>query len=272
MPQSFRQTEILALAKKEGRVLVEDLRARFDVTAQTIRRDLAELCDTGKLERVYGGALLPSGVANIGYEDRRMLYSEEKDRIARLCACSIPDDASLFLNIGTSTEAVARELLGHKNLMVVTNNMNVANILMANPSCEVVVAGGVVRRSDGALVGDITADMVQQFKVDVAVIGASALDNDGDLLDFDFREVRVTQAVVRNARRTFLVSDHSKFSRSAPVRIASLEDIDTFFTDRDPPKPVQQLCRRWKTRVEVAPDRSKAQPAAAGPGAQRTEV
>ncbi len=254
LAQNFRQTEILVLAKKNGRVLVEDLTVRFDVTAQTIRRDLTELCDAGKLERVYGGALLPSGVANIGYEDRRMLYSEEKDRIARLCARSIPDDASIFLNIGTSTEAVARELLGHRNLMVVTNNMNVANILLANPSCEVVVAGGVVRRSDGGLVGDITADMVRQFKVDVAVIGASALDDDGDLLDFDFREVRVTQAVVGNARRTFLVCDHSKFSRSAPVRIASLEDIDTFFTDRDPPKPVQRLCRHWKTRIEVSPE------------------
>ncbi len=252
MAQNFRQTEILALAKKEGRVLVEDLVLQFDVTAQTIRRDLAELCDSGKLERVYGGALLPSGVANIGYEDRRTLYSEEKDRIARLCAQHIPDDASLFLNIGTSTEAVARALLAHKNLMVVTNNMNVANILMANPTCEVVVAGGVVRRSDGGLVGDITADMVRQFKVDVAVIGASALDAEGDLLDFDFREVRVSQAVVRNARSTFLVADHSKFARGAPVRIASLEEMDKFFTDRDPPKPVQRLCKHWKTEVLVA--------------------
>ena len=259
MAQNFRQTEILALAKKNGRVLVEDLSVQFRVTAQTIRRDLTELCDSGKLERVYGGALLASGVANIGYEDRRMLYSGEKDRIARLCARSIPDDASIFLNIGTSTEAVARELMDHKNLMVVTNNMNVANIMVANASCEVVVAGGVVRRSDGALVGDITADIVRQFKVDVAVIGASALDNDGDLLDFDVREVRVASAVVRNARRTFLVADHSKFSRSAPVRIASLEDIDTFFTDRDPPKSVVRLCRLWKTRVEVASSEKPAE-------------
>ena len=253
MAQNFRQAEILALAKKAGRVLVEDLVVRFDVTAQTIRRDLTELCDAGKLERVYGGALLPSGVANIGYEDRRVLYSEEKERIARLCAAHIPDEASVFLNIGTSTEAVARALLGHKNLMVVTNNMNVANILLANPSCEVVVAGGVVRRSDGGLVGDITADMVRQFKVDVAVIGASGLDRDGDLLDFDFREVRVSQAVVRNARATYLVSDHSKFGRGAPVRIASLEDIDKFFTDRAPPHPVPRLCKLWKTAILVAP-------------------
>jgi DeoR family glycerol-3-phosphate regulon repressor len=258
LAQSFRQTEILALAKKNGRVVVEDLAAQFDVTAQTIRRDLAELCDTGKLERVYGGALLASGVANIGYEDRRMLYADEKERIARLCARSIPDDASIFLNIGTSTEAVARQLLDHKNLMVVTNNMNVANTLMANATCEVVVAGGVVRRSDGALVGDITADMVRQFKVDVAVIGASALDNDGELLDFDVREVRVARAVVRSARRTFLVADHSKFGRSAPVRIASLEDIDAFFTDQDPPKPVLRLCKDWKTRIEVASSEKSA--------------
>ena len=100
----------------------------------------------------------PSGIANIGYEERRSLYSDDKDRIARACAAQIPDDASIFLNIGTSTEAVARELLHHRKILVVTNNMNVANILMANPACEMVVAGGACAGADGGLVGDITAD------------------------------------------------------------------------------------------------------------------
>ena len=261
MALNFRQTEILALAKAEGKVVVEALAAHFDVTHQTIRRDLTDLCEAGRLERVYGGAVLPSGVANIGYEDRRLLNAEAKERIARICAQQIPDDASLFLNIGTTVEAVARALMQHNNLMVVTNNMNVANTLLANPSCEVMVAGGVVRRSDGGMVGDLTADMVRQFKVDYAVIGASALDNEGDLLDFDFREVRVSQVLIRNARHSFLVSDVSKFSRGAPVRIASLRDVDTFFTDAAPPEPVRRLCLEWETRLEIAPPEEVANPA-----------
>ncbi|MGJ3265008.1 MAG: DeoR/GlpR family DNA-binding transcription regulator [Salinarimonas sp.] len=252
MAQNFRQKEILDLARQHGKVVVENLAAHFDVTVQTIRRDLTELCEAGELTRVYGGAILRSGVANIGYEDRRGLMAEEKDAIARACARAIPDDASLFLNIGTTTEAVARALLSHRNLMVVTNNINVANILSANESCEVVVAGGVMRRPDGGLVGDVTLEIVKHFKVDVAVIGASALDIEGDLLDFDFREVRVSQAILRQARRAYLVADHSKFSRSAPVRIASLEDVDTFFTDAPPPDAVRKLCLEWGTSIELA--------------------
>ncbi|MGG7643476.1 DeoR/GlpR family DNA-binding transcription regulator [Rhodovulum sp. YNF3179] len=254
MAQNFRQTEILDIAKRTGQVVVEDLAVHFGVTVQTIRRDLTELCDAGRLTRVYGGAILPSGVTNIGYEERRQLNTEAKERIARACAATIPDNASVFLNIGTSTEAVARALLEHRNLMVITNNINVANTLAANPDCEVIVAGGVLRRADGGLVGDVTVDMVRQFKVDFGVIGASALDEDGDLLDYDYREVRVTQAVIRQARRSCLVADSSKFSRSAPVRIASLEEIDTFFTDAPPPDPVRALCDGWGTRIVTAGD------------------
>lgn len=136
MSTTFRHSEILDIARRDGKVTVEALAEHFGVTSQTIRRDLTDLADLGKLERVHGGAVLPSGVTNIGYEDRRSLFMENKQRIARACAADIPEDASIFLNIGTSTEAVAHEILRHRNMLVVTNNMNVANILVANPDCD----------------------------------------------------------------------------------------------------------------------------------------
>lgn len=251
MSLSFRQSDILELARAEGRVTVEGLAERFDVTVQTIRRDLTELSEAGHLERVHGGAVLRSGVSNIGYEDRRGLHEDAKAAIARRCAADIPDGASVFLNIGTSTEAVARELLSHKNLMVVTNNMNVANILVANADCEIIVAGGVLRRSDGGLIGNLTVATIERFKFDFAVIGCSALDLDGDLLDFDFQEVNVSQTIIAQARRTFLVADHSKFQRSAPARIASLARVDAFFTDSPLPGDLAARCRDWDTSVEI---------------------
>jgi DeoR family glycerol-3-phosphate regulon repressor len=249
MPQSFRQSEILDLARREGRVTVEGLAAHFDVTLQTIRRDLSELAEAGRLDRVHGGAILTSGVSNIGYEDRRVLHAAEKAAIARLCATEIPDNVSLFLNIGTSTEAVAAELARRQDLLVVTNNMNVANILAGNPDCQVIVAGGALRRADGGLVGSLTTQTIAQFKFDMAVIGCSALDLDGDLLDFDIAEVGVSQAILSRSRRTFLVADHSKLQRSAPARIASLAEIDTVFTDRPFPPGLAARCRDWGTRV-----------------------
>lgn len=246
---SLRQTEILDIARAEGRVVVEDLAERFSVTVQTIRRDLTELADAGKLDRVHGGAVIPSGVANIGYELRRALNPDAKAAIGRTCARAIPDNSSMFLNIGTTTEAVARELLNHKNITVVTNNINVANILVTNDSCDVIVAGGVLRRSDGGLVGDLTNQAIEAFKVDFAVIGTSALDEDGDLLDYDAQEVRVSRAIQKQARRVFLVADASKLARSAPVRIGSLAEVDAIFTDRPLPETLAQKCLQWGTDV-----------------------
>ena len=252
MALNFRQSEILDIARAEGRVVVEDLAGRFGVTHQTIRRDLSELADAGKLDRVHGGAMLRAGVANIGYEARRLMNAEAKAAIGRACAEAIPDNASLFLNIGTTTEAVARALLKHRNLTVVTNNMNVANILAASEGCDVIVAGGVLRRSDGGLVGDLTTAAISHFKVDFAIIGTSALDADGDLLDYDPQEVRVAQAILRQARESCLVVDASKLARRAPVRIASLSAIGRVFTDRPFPPALVEKCRAWKTAVTLA--------------------
>jgi len=251
MAPSLRQTEIVEIARREGRVEVEDLARRFDVTLQTIRRDLSELSGSGKLQRVHGGAVPTTGVANLGYEQRRRMNEGAKAAIAKACAAAIPDNSSLILNLGTTTEAVAEALADHHNLTVITNNMNVANILVGNPSCEIVVTGGALRRSDGGLVGDLTTSIIEQFKVDYAVIGCSALDLDGDILDYDLAEVRVSRAILGRARRRFLVADHSKFERSAPVRLGSLAEIDTLFTDRALPEDVAARCAEWGTRVNV---------------------
>lgn len=250
MPQNFRQTEILSIARRNGKVLVENLVQTFDVTPQTIRRDLTYLCEKGKLARVYGGAMLPSGVSNIGYEDRRTLAADEKEAMAHLCAHHIPDDVSIFLNIGTSTEAVARALVSHQNLMVVTNNLNVATILAENPTCEIILTGGVLRRTDGGLVGELAAETIQKFKVDYAIIGTSAMDDDGDLMDFDLREVRVAQSIIAQSRKTFLVADSGKFKRTAPIRICSIAEIDAFFTDSKPSDFFTDICAKNKTLVE----------------------
>lgn len=251
MSQSFRHPEILEIARREGKVTVEGLADHFGVTLQTIRRDLSDLAESGRLERVHGGAVPPSGTINIGYEERRYLNSEAKQAIARACARQIPNGVSLFLNIGTSTEAVAQELMGHQDLMVTTNNMNVANILVANPDCEILVTGGSLRRSDGGLIGSLATESIRQFKFDLAVIGCSALDLDGDILDFDIQEVGVSRAILRQSRQTILVADHSKLKRTAPARIASLAEINMFVTDAPLPPGLQKLCQQANTAVIV---------------------
>ena len=248
---SLRQTEILSLLRSQGRATVELLAEHFGVTVQTVRRDLSDLEQEGRISRVHGGAVIRGGVTNIEYEERRGLNAQAKERIAALVAAHVPDNVSLFMNIGTTTEAVARALLDHRDITVVTNNMNVANILGGNPSCEIIVSGGSLRRSDGGLVGDLATQMIEQFKVDIAIIGTSALDEDGDLLDFDLREVRVSKAIIRHARKVFLATDISKFRRSAPVRIASLSELDAIFIDMPLPEELTRKCGEWGVEVNV---------------------
>ncbi|SEP66291.1 transcriptional regulator, DeoR family [Devosia sp. YR412] len=240
---SERQHAILELARQQSRVTVDALAAHFAVSVQTIRKDLNTLCDQRLLSRVHGGATLPSGVENLEYEARRRIAAEAKDAIGKAAAALIPNDASLFINIGTTTEAVSQALLDHSGLLVITNNINVANRMRVYPRFEVVIAGGVVRPSDGGIVGEAAAGFFSQFKVDYAVIGASALDEEGTLLDYDYREVKVAQAIIANARHVILVADQGKFARSAPVRIARVDQVTTFVTDACPSETFRAHCR-----------------------------
>ena len=146
---------------------------------------------------------------------------------------------------------MARALTKHEGLLVITNNIHVATTLTPCAGVDVIVIGGMVRRTDGGIVGEAAVDFIKQFKVDYAVIGVSAIDDDGALLDFDYREVRAAQAIIANARRTILVSDAMKFTRSAPVRIGHLSQIDTFVTDQPPPETIIDICRHNGVTLEV---------------------
>jgi DeoR family transcriptional regulator, glycerol-3-phosphate regulon repressor len=241
---SDRQTKIVEQAKSAGRVLVDDLAEAFGVTPQTIRKDLNDLCNAQLLTRIHGGATFPRGTENVRYDARRQIAATEKQAIGLAAAKLIPDGASLFINIGTTTEAVGEALADHRELMVVTNNINVANRLRVIDEIDVIIAGGVVRQSDGGIVGEAAVDFIRQFKVDYAVIGASAIDPDGSIFDYDFREVKVAQAIIANARHVILVADATKFERTAPVRLGQISQVHTFVTDRCDVPEFRQICQQ----------------------------
>lgn len=194
----------------------------------------------------------PSSVQNVAYSTRQELNRAEKEMIAAEVAKQIPDRASIFINIGTTTEAVARALMGHSGLRIVTNNLNVASIMSANPDFEVIVAGGIVRTRDRGIVGEATIDLVRQFRLDYAIVGISAIDESGALLDFDYREVRVSQAIIEQARKTYLVADSSKFGRNAMVRLGHVSQLDAVFTDKEPPARLKEALAGAGVDVHVA--------------------
>ena len=156
------------------------------------------------------------------------------------------------MNIGTTTEQVAYSLKSHRGLLVISNNVNAVEILKNAMGIELIIAGGLVRRSDGGIIGGTTVDFINQFKVDYAVIGVSAIDQDGSLLDYDLREVQVAQAIIRNARNVILVADSMKLSRNAPIRIGHISEIDTFVTDDTPSHEFQDICGKNDVTIELA--------------------
>ncbi|MDU9409414.1 DeoR family transcriptional regulator [Pseudomonas sp. zfem001] len=246
-----RQHDILNLARERGYVSIDELAQAFAVTPQTIRRDINQLAEHGLLRRTHGGAACESSsIQNTAYGMRAGQMREEKQRIAEAVAAQIPDHASLFINIGTTTEAIARELQNHKGLKIITNNLHVAAQLSAKADFEVLVAGGTVR-GDGGIVGQAAVDFIQQFKVDYAIVGISGIDDDGSLLDFDYQEVRVSQAIIDNARQVLLAADSSKFGRNAVVRLGSIALVDRVFTDCAPSAAITRLLHSHKVQLDL---------------------
>jgi DeoR family glycerol-3-phosphate regulon repressor len=253
MSPNPRQSELLNEVRTRGTVTVEALAERFGVTLQTVRRDVKLLAEAGLVARFHGGVRLPSSTTeNIAYRQRKALHAEGKQRIAKAIARAVPEGCSLLLNIGTTTEAVARELLHHRGLRVITNNLNVAGILCDNADCEVIVAGGVVRARDRGVIGEATLDFIRQFKVDIGLIGISGIEADGSLRDFDFREVKVSRAIIEQSREVWLAADASKFNRPAMVELARFDHLDRLYTDAVPPAPFPQLLADAGVQLEVA--------------------
>lgn len=249
---SPRQRKILRLIEDRQRVRVEDLSDQFATTPQTIRKDLQRLAEMHHVVRFHGGATLVGGVEYASLSARAEDAPEEKRAIAELAAARLPQECALFLNSGTTTEQVAAHLAGHKQLRIVVDNVDLAAKIRAYPGLEVIVPSGVVRRSDGAIMGAEAVDYLRQFRCDYAVIGAAAVAEDGTLLDFDLGEVQVCRAMMTCARHVILTLDSRKFGRAAPVRLGDLEDVHTVITDDAVPDWVQPLCAEKEVELALA--------------------
>ncbi len=251
MKQSKRHDAIVEQVQQCGYVSTEELVAQFKVSAQTIRRDLNDLAAQKRILRHHGGAALPSSAENAAWQDRRLMHSEAKSRIAARVAQQIPDGATLFIDIGTTPEAVAHALLSHRHLQIVTNNLNVAQIMSTNSSFRVFIAGGEIRSRDGGIMGEATLDSIAQFRLDYGILGISGIDKDGTLLEFDYHEVRTKQAIIANSRCAILVADHSKFGRNAMVNLGGIQRFDYLYTDKNPSAEMQQVITEAQVILEV---------------------
>jgi DeoR family transcriptional regulator, glycerol-3-phosphate regulon repressor len=249
-----RQVRILEIVREQGFASIEHLAGHFEVTQQTVRRVVNQLCDQGLLRRIHGGVGVPVQNQNLAYGSRQGLNPDAKRRIAHAVSNFIPDGASLMIGLGTTPEYVAQALSNRQDLRVITNNLNVAAAFARNPDVEITIAGGTLRPLDRDIVGDAAVRFFSGFKADFGIFGVGGVDQDGALLDFHSDEFKARQAIVANCRIALLVADVSKFGRNATVRGGHLGECHHFFTDKPLPAGFRSIAEQYADRIHTADD------------------
>ena len=247
-----RRQAITALVVEQGAVTVGSLADRFDVSMQTIRRDVDTLCEGEMLHRVHGRIELSEEFLNTPFDQRAGTNLLGKRAIGEAAASLIPDGASLFISIGSTPLSVAQALRRRKGLTVITNNLSAAMALSEEVSNRILLPGGELRLPDRDILGNEVLDFFGRFRTDFAVFGTAGIDEDGGLLEFHTTEVRATQEICENAHKSLLVVDGSKFGRHAPALGDNIADIDKVIIDRRPPPAFAPLMKKINDRLLVA--------------------
>ncbi|WP_348225804.1 DeoR/GlpR family DNA-binding transcription regulator [Phyllobacterium sp. YR531] len=229
-----RQAALIHYIEQNNYISVEEITELFSVTTQTARRDVIALEAIGKIRRLHGGAASITSIDPLTYRARRVENAAQKARIGKIVADIIPDGAALFIDTGTTCEAIATALASRRDLRIVTYSLRVATILCESPTFTVAVPGGFVRSIDGGVFREDTAQYIRKFKFDYAVISVSGIDKDGDICDDDHAEVAAVSAALLQSERTILAVDSSKFGKRALVKLGTLDDVDILVTDALP--------------------------------------
>jgi DeoR family glycerol-3-phosphate regulon repressor len=247
-----RRRDILAIVAEQGFATIEALARRFDVSAQTVRRDIIHLQREGLVRRFHGGAGPPDAPVRLTYDTKKTVSRPGKDAIGAAVAALVPDGSSLFLDVGTTVEAAARALLARRSLRIFTPSLPAALIFADHGSAEVFVTGGLLGGLDGSLVGPAAVEAIGRFRVDFALVGCSGVDADGSVMDFDTQKVAAKRAMMAGARRRLLLADASKFGRPALMRLGAASEFHVLVTDAEPPAQLRKAFASGGPEILVA--------------------
>jgi DeoR family transcriptional regulator, fructose operon transcriptional repressor len=257
MLQEERQQLILDMLKENQAVRIAELCKQLRVTRETIRRDLYELEERGLLKKVHGGAILNKTNEEPPYAMRSGLNLAEKEVIARTAASFVEDGDALYIDLGTTTQLFAKYLRGKKNITVITNALLVALELAQHTDAKVILSGGELRSGDLSLSGPVARKSLEPFCVDKAFIGVGGLTLEKGFTDYHVSEAEVRQLMLKNAKETYALVDHSKINVTAFVKVAELTDIDVVITDEKTPQPLVRQLEERGLQVVVAELKSK---------------
>lgn len=245
-----RRKKIVELLETQGTVTNDELMQTFQISIETVRRDLGYLEKCGLLERVYGGAVKKKFMrVEPDYTNRESENAQEKNEIAQCAVSLIENDESIFFDIGTTVLAIAKNA-GGKRFKAFTNALRTA-IVLSEEDIDVTLTGGSVRKGESCVSGSIAEDTMRCFNLDMAFIGAAGIDENG-ITDFIAQEAFLRKKVIENARKVVLVADYSKFNVRTSCNVCRLEDIDVLITDEKAPRDFLKKLQKKGIAVMIA--------------------
>lgn len=240
-----RKAKILEILKNSYRIQVSDLTEELEVSESTIRRDLQELEQAKLLKRTHGGAVRIENTSFEASMDEKELENiEEKIEIGERAASFISNNDTVILDAGTTTLQIAKKISA-KNVTVLTNSVLIAKELASNKDVEVVVTGGYVRKETVSIVGPITDRIIQSFRVDKAFIGANGITIEDGCTTPNIDEAHTKSIMIKAAKETYIVADHSKFGKVSFSRIARIDEVDGIITDH---KTDRQVIKKYEAK------------------------
>lgn len=230
-----RQRRILDALRSGGGVTVDGLVQLLGVSESTARRDLEQLSERGLLSRTHGGAVLPafSTAFESSYAEKKMQFPEEKERIGAAAARMVADGETLILDSGSTNFEVAKHLASLKRLKIITYDLMIAGGVDYDPSTSIILAGGVLRRGFNLVVGSDTENFFENIRVNKAFLGADSIDVDGGIFNATLEEAAVKKIIVSVAREVIVVTDHSKFGRTALAKVCGLDRVHGIITGKE---------------------------------------
>lgn len=228
-----RYDEIIKLIEKNKIVKVSELIKLFNVSIETIRRDLEYLEKEGHLKRIYGGAVLEKvSDQESNLTKREIEYVGEKRYIASLAVGYVNEGQSIIIDMGTTTLEFAKELKKKiKKLTVITNSMIIAKELSDMTDYTIILTGGILRKDEFSLSGYMAERLIEEFHIDIAFLSIGGISMDAGITDYDMNEVQIKKKMIKSAEQTIVLTDSSKFNVKTLVSICGFNDINLVITD-----------------------------------------
>ncbi len=243
-----RQNEILKLLKVQKKLLVPELAKRFDVSQATIRNDLNDLAEKGLLTRTHGGAIVCSKTGFEQLTNQKLDSNMDiKKKIAVLAAESVNDGDTIAIDVGSTTYEFANELLGKKDLTVITPDLTIA--LLLEDSANVILAGGNIRKGHHCCVGAFASDMLDKLAVDKSYLATNGASAAHGFSTPDVSQAEIKRKLIKAGTQVYMLADGSKFEKDCCVSFADYKDIDIVVTDEGLPQAARLELEKSETEI-----------------------